>query len=160
MNLLKSIFIGGVNMLVHSNNQASHIYQAQSNTPIRDANTTVNNKNTADKVTISDAGLNAESKWQKIANQYDPTNMSYNNLANMVTDLRKNELITSGESLALLAPPSMNFDPNEKYNTVALARKSVEFDQSLNTTNKDAQLRAKSLSILETIQDLSRNSTV
>ena len=142
-------------MLVHSNNQASHIYQAQSNMPIRDANTTVNNKNTADKVTISDAGLNAENKWQEIASKYDPTNMSYNNLTDMVTDLRKNELISSQESLALLAPPSMNFDPNERYNALALAKKSVEFDQSLGTTNIDAQLRVRSLSILEKIQKLS-----
>lgn len=145
-------------MLVHSNNQASRIYQAQSSTTITDTNITVN-KSAADKVTISDAGLNAENKWQDIAKQYNPTNISYNELANMVTSLRESELITSEESLALLAPPSMNFDPNEKYNALASARKSVEFDQSPSTTSRDAQLRIRSLDILETIQSLARNST-
>ena len=147
-------------MLINSTNRASLTYQTQSTSSNAKNNlsTLIKSENTGDKVTISNAGLNAESKWQDIANQYNPINMSYNELANMVTDLRKNELISSKESLALLAPPSMDFDPNEKYDSVALARKSVEFDQSLSATSKDTQLRVRSLDILKTIQSLSRNS--
>jgi len=144
-------------MLINSNSQASHIYQTQSNAPhtTTSSNTPVKNENTADKITISEAGLNAESKLQEIAKHYDPKNMSYNELSKMSSTLELNGLITPQEGLALRAPPKMNFDPNEKYDTVALAKKSVEFDQSLGMAGRDSQLRVRALNILETIQSLS-----
>ncbi len=108
---------------------------------------------TTDTVTISDAGKNAEIKLQEMANKYDPTHMSYSELTRMSSELQLNGLITSQEGLAMRAPPSRDFDPDEKYDTVALARKSVAFDQSLNAAqSKDATLRASVLDILETLQ--------
>jgi hypothetical protein len=144
-------------LLINSNNQVSLIYQAQRNTAntATNSNTAIKSESTADKVTISKSGLNAESKWQEAANQYNPRNMSYHELGKMSSALELNGLITPQEGLALRAPPSMNFDPNEKYDTLALAKKSVAFDQSLGATGKDAQLRGRALQILETIQDLS-----
>ena len=105
---------------------------------------------TTDTVTISDAGLSAERKLQQMAHKYDPTNMSYSELTRMSSEL---QLITSQEGLAMRAPPSRDFDPDEKYDTVALARKSVAFDQSLSAAqSKDATLRTSVLDILETLQ--------
>ena len=142
-------------MQINSSNQVSRIYQTD-NTIATDStnyNPTTQSKNTTDTVNISNAGLNAEKKLQEIANKYDPTNMSYNELTRMSSELQINGLITSQEGLAMRAPPSRDFDPDEKYDTVALARKSVEFDQSLGSAqSNDAKLRASVLDMLETIQ--------
>ncbi|MGY8836905.1 MAG: hypothetical protein ACKVH6_09295 [Enterobacterales bacterium] len=148
-------------MLINSSNQASRIYQTESNTPtlITNTSTSIKNKDLADKVTISPAALNAENTWKEIANKFDPSNMSYNELTSMVTELHEGGLITSNESLALRAPPSMNFDSNEKFNMIAQAKKSVEFDQSLGNADKNAQLRVRVLDILETIQGLSNDTS-
>lgn len=148
-------------MQINSNDQVSRIYQinntASAGIQTRSADTIKHE--TADKVTISEAGLKAGSKWQEIADKYDPTNMSYKELTSMTISLREKGLITSQEALALLAPPSRDFNPDEKYDTVASARQSVEFDQSLGgTQGRDAQLRVRRLEILETIQNLSRSS--
>lgn len=148
-------------MQINSNDQVSRIYQINNTASVGAQTHSVDTikHETADKVTISEAGRNAESKWQEIADKYDPTNMSYNELSDMGTELIENGLITSKEALALLAPPSRDFNPDEKYDTVALAKQSVEFDQSLGgTQGRDAQLRVRRLEILETIQNLSRNT--
>lgn len=147
-------------MHINSASQISRIYQLSDTATSDASNANAANKyTTADKVTLSEAGLNAESKLQDIAAKYDPNNMSYNQLVSMGTELLENGLITSQESLALMAPPSGNFNPNEKYDTVALAKQSAAFDQSLgNTHSKDATLRASVLEMLQTIQSLAGNS--
>tara|TARA_R110002167_G_scaffold38470_4_gene119840 strand:- start:5892 stop:6356 length:465 start_codon:yes stop_codon:yes gene_type:complete len=149
-------------MQINSNDHVSRIYQmnnTSSSAAVSSHSSDTIKNETADKVTLSEAGLNAESKWQEIANKYDPTNMSYDELSRMASDLHLNGLITSQEALAMRAPPSRDFDPDEKYDTVALARQSVEFDQSLGAAQgKDAQLRVSVLNILETIQNLSRST--
>lgn len=142
-------------MEISSDNQVTRIYQMNSATAVVSTNSSVpsNNKTTTDRVTISDTALNAERKLQEIANQYEPTNMSYSELIHMSSELQSNGLITPQEGLAMRAPPSRYFDPSEKYNTVALARKSVEFDQSLGSAQgKDAKIRASVLDVLETLQ--------
>lgn len=148
-------------MQINSNDQVSRIYQinntASAGIQTRSADTIKHE--TADKVTISEAGLKAGSKWQEIADKYDPTNMSYDELSSMASDLHLNGLITSEEALAMRVPPNRHFEFDEKYDTVALAKQSVEFDQSLGgTQGRDAQLRVRRLEILETIQNLSRSS--
>jgi hypothetical protein len=147
-------------MQINSPDHVSRIYQMSNSATSVTTNSNATNKyTTADKVTLSEAGLNAESKLQDIAAKYDPNNMSYNQLVSMGTELLENGLITSQESLALMAPPSRNFDPNEKYDTVALAKQSAAFDQSLgNIHSKDATLRASVLEMLQTIQSLAGNS--
>jgi len=147
-------------MQINSPDQVSRIYQmSDSATSVATNLNVANTKQTTDKVTLSEAGLNAESKLQDIAAKYNPNNMSYNQLVSMGAELLENGLITSQESLALMAPPSRNFDPDEKYDTVALAKQSVAFDQSLgNTHSKDATLRASVLEMLQTIQSLAGNS--
>ncbi|GGZ78924.1 hypothetical protein [Paraglaciecola chathamensis] len=148
-------------MHINSSDQVSRIYQMKDTATPNTTNLNAANKNqTADKITLSEAGLNAESKMQDIAAKYDPSNMSYNELVSMGTELLENGLITSQESLALMAPPSRNFDPDEKYDTVALAKQSAAFDQSLgNTHSKDAKLRASVLEMLQAIQGLSDNNS-
>lgn len=112
---------------------------------------------TADKVTLSEAGRNAGNKLREIANKYDPTNISYNELTSMSFNLQESGLITAAEGLAMRAPPSRDFNPNEKYDTVALARQAVEFDKSLGSTqDKSAQLRVRVLEVLETLQNLGK----
>ncbi|GAC24817.1 hypothetical protein GMES_2522 [Paraglaciecola mesophila KMM 241] len=147
-------------MQINSPDQVSRIYQmSDSATSVAKNLNVANTKQTTDKVTLSEAGLNAESKLQDIAAKYNPNNMSYNQLVSMGAELLENGLITSQESLALMAPPSRNFDPDEKYDTVALAKQSAAFDQSLgNTHSKDAALRAGVLEMLQTIQSLAGNS--
>lgn len=147
-------------MQINSNDQVSRIYQMNNTAAAVQSRSAETIKNeTADKVTISDVGRNAESELQEIADKYDPTNMSYNELGSMVSSLRENGLITSQESLALMMPPSRHFDPDEKYDTIAAARQKVEFDQSLGAAQgRDAQLRVSVLNILETIQNLSPNT--
>ncbi|ABG42424.1 hypothetical protein Patl_3924 [Paraglaciecola sp. T6c] len=148
-------------MYINSPNQVSRIYQMSDTATSVATDLNAANKNqTTDKVTLSDAGLNAESKLQEIAAKYNPNNMSYNELVSMGTELLENGLITSRESLTLMAPPSRNFAPDEKYDTIALAKQSAAFDQSLGTIHsKDAKLRASVLEMLQTIQDLSGNSS-
>lgn len=142
-------------MLVNNNAQASLIYQTQNKGSVTNSDIPIKSENGVDKITISDAGLNAESKWQEIADKYDPENMSYHELCKMSSNLESNGLITSQEGLALRAPPSHGFAPDKKYDTVALARKSVESDQSFGVAQgKDAQLRVRALDILERLKNL------
>lgn len=146
-------------MHINNHDQVSRIYQMSDSATSVATDLNATNKNeTADKVTLSNAGLNAESKLQSIAAKYNPNHMSYNELVSMGTELLENGLITSQESLALMAPPSRNFDPDEKYDTVALAKQSVAFDESLGSAHsKDAKLRASVLEVLQTIQNLAGN---
>lgn len=115
-------------MLINSNSQASHIYQTQSNAPLTttSSNTPVKNENTADKITISDAGLNAESKWQDIADKYDMTNISGNEVMEMAQELYENKLISSNQMLDMYTPPSIDFDLNKKVNYVTQVAKELE----------------------------------
>lgn len=148
-------------MLVNNNTQASLIYQTQNkgSVTVTNSDTSIKSENGVDKITISDEGFNAESKWQEIADQYDPENMSYHELCKMSSNLESNGLITSQEGLALRAPPSHGFAPDKKYDTVALARKSVESDQSFGVTQgKDVQLRVRALDILERLKDLANTA--
>jgi len=145
-------------MLINSSAHTNLVYQTKGNdsSNVNNSNISIKSENGADKVIISDAGLNAENKWQEIVNKYDPANMSYRELGKMSSDLELNGLITSEEGLALRAPPSREFSPDKKYDTVALAKRSVEFDQSAGgIQGKDAQLRLKALDILEKIQNFS-----
>lgn len=142
-------------MQINSSSYITSIYQMDNtiNDKSPNASPLSRSETTTDTVTISDAGLSAERKLQQMANKYDPTNMSYSELTRMSSELQVNGLITSQEGLTMRAPPSRNFDPDEKYDTVALARKSVAFDQSLSAAqSKGAALRANVLDILETLQ--------
>ncbi|MEH6710360.1 hypothetical protein [Paraglaciecola polaris] len=142
-------------MQINSSSYITSIYQMDNtiNDKSPNASPLSRSETTTDTVTISDAGLSAERKLQQMAHKYDPTNMSYSELTRMSSELQLNGLITSQEGLAMRAPPSRDFDPDEKYDTVALARKSVAFDQSLSAAqSKDATLRTSVLDILETLQ--------
>ena len=142
-------------MQINSSSYITSIYQMDNtiNDKSPNASPLSRSETTTDTVTISDAGLSAERKLQQMANKYDPTNMSYSELTRMSSELQLNGLITSQEGLAMRAPPSRDFDPDEKYDTVALARKSAAFDQSLSAAqSKDATLRTSVLDILETLQ--------
>ncbi|MEP4891675.1 MAG: hypothetical protein ABJV04_16760 [Aliiglaciecola sp.] len=147
-------------MEINNNSQLSSIYQSSKNQGVDTTHSNLlsnidqsNNDSHADKVTLSQAGLDAETKLQEIASQYDPTNMSYKELTHMSSELQLNGLITPQQGLAMRAPPSRDFDADEKYDVLALARKSVEFDQSIGAAqNTDAKLRANVLNVLESLQ--------
>ena len=149
-------------MQIDNSNQASRIYHLNNTIAgnLTNASAPTRNEILTDTVTISDAGANAANKLQEIANKYDATNMSHSELTRMSSELQLNELISSQEGLAMRAPPSMGFDPDKRYDTVAAARKSVEFDQSLGSAqSKDAKLRASVLDVLETMQKLSQSAS-
>lgn len=143
-------------MQINSGDQISQVYRMNNDTSavVSTHSSDTTKGQAADKLTLSEAGRNAGNKWQEIANQYDPTNISYNELTSMSFNLQESGLITPAEGLAMRAPPSRDFNPNEKYDTLALARQAVEFDNSLGATqDKSAQLRVRVLEVLETLHN-------
>ncbi|MBU2871303.1 hypothetical protein [Colwellia sp. E2M01] len=144
-------------MEIKSNNQINFAYQNKpTTTEQNEMNVLISTTRNSDTVTISNAALQAENQLHNIASKYDPTNMSYHELNEMSSELQSSGLITAQEGLAMRAPPSIEFNPNEKYDALSSARKSVDFDRSYGATNqKDAQLRASVLDIFERLQGLS-----
>lgn len=144
-------------MQINSSNQVSRIYHMDDAIAGNSTKSSTSTQTEAltDTVTISDAGSNVERKLQEVANKYDPTNMSHSELTRLSSELQLNGLITPQEGLAMRAPPSRGFDADDKYDVLALARKTVEFDQSIGTAqNTDAKLRANVLNVLESLISL------
>jgi len=84
---------------------------------MNDGQATNATKNTeTDTVVISSAGRNAEAKWKEIAQKYDVTNMSGNEVISMAENLYNNKLISTDEYLSMFVPHSINDDLNQKYN--------------------------------------------
>ncbi|PHR25859.1 MAG: hypothetical protein COA36_13400 [Desulfotalea sp.] len=83
-------------------------------------------------VSISSAGRNAEDKWQEIADKYDMTNISANEIMGMAEELYDNKLISSSQMLDMYTLPSIDFNPDEKINYVAHVTKELESLKSHN----------------------------
>jgi len=67
-----------------------------------------------DSVSISDAGRNAEAKWQEISQKYDVTDISGHEVISMAQDLYSNKLISTDEYLSMFVPQSIDDDLNGK----------------------------------------------
>jgi len=140
-------------MHINNNSQANHI---QNRTPNISNNlgAPTPNKSERDTVSISNAGLNATANWQKIANNYDVTNISQNEMANMVSSLTDNKLVSSTDGLYLMAPRSMNLDPEMKFDLLATAEKSLSFAKENGGSVDSIKNQERVVDILKNLQEL------
>ncbi|MFK5856673.1 MAG: hypothetical protein QM503_11115 [Bacteroidota bacterium] len=106
---------------------------------------------------ISKAGLNAADKWQQVANNYDVTNISQNETVDMVTELLDNSLISSTDGLFILAPASMNVDPNSKRNMLSNFRDSLDFGNANGGSAEYIKNIESAVAILDKLFYLSHN---
>ena len=143
-------------MHINSNNQVNHIttIQNRSSNISSDSSTTKPNRNQNDTVNISNTGLNATANWQKIAQNYDVTNISQNEAANLASDLTGNQLISSTEGLYLMAPRSMNFNPETKFDLLASTEKSFAFLKENGGSVDSLKNSENAVDILKTLQEL------
>ena len=146
-------------MYINSNAQSIRVSEMQniiSNNSTNVSEAAIKHQNTTDTVSISNEGLNAKSNWQEISNKYDVTNISQNEMASMVSSLIDNKLISSTDSLYLMAPRSMNVDPDVKFDLMATTRKSLIFAKENGASVEDIKNRESVLDILETLKSLSK----
>jgi hypothetical protein len=121
-------------------NHAESVQHSALSTRVNDGQATNATKNTEiDTVSISSAGRNAEAKWQEIADKYDMTNISPNEVMGMAKELYDNKLISSSQMLDMAIIPSIDFNPDEKVNYVAHVTKELESLKSYN--DGSAQMR-------------------
>ena len=121
-------------------NHAESVQQSALSTIMNDGQATNATKNTeTDTVVISSAGRNAETKWQEIADKYDMTNISGNEVMGMAKELYDNKLISSSQMLDMYTPPSIDFNLDEKVNYVAHVTKELESQKS--RSDGSAQMR-------------------
>jgi len=143
-------------MNINNNAQANSIYQMQATTSnvLKISGAPVQNKTTTDTVNISSAGLNASSNWHKTANNYDVTNISQNEMASMVSSLTDDKLISSTDGLYLMAPRSMNLDPDVKFDLLATTRKALAFDKENGGSAEGIKNIEQAIDILERLKEL------
>jgi len=98
--------------------------------------------------------ISPEAKLADIGSRYDVTNISQNELGGMVSELGDNDLISSTDSLYIMAPRSMNLDPEVKHDLLASTRKSLAFAKEQGTSAEDIKNRERVVDILEELQEL------
>ncbi len=79
-------------------------------------------------------------------------------MASMVSNLIDNELISSTDGLHLMAPRSMNLEPNAKFDLLASTRKSLVFAQENGGSVEEINNKERAMDILETLRNFSNNS--
>ncbi len=143
-------------MQINNSAQAYNINQVQNNNPNASIGTdnTTTTKTQTDTVTISNAGRNAEEKWQSIANRYDVTNMSQTEVGKMTEELHNNALIPEGVRMHMLAPASMNQDLDQKYDVLSRMRDSLDFSKSVNAAPKQIEKQTQVVDIFERLSEL------
>ncbi|NRB25938.1 hypothetical protein [Shewanella sp.] len=143
-------------MYINNSVQVGRTEQIQKNTytDTKSTATDVSTSTSTDKVTISDAGRNAESKWQEISNKYDVTNISSNELMTMSKELYDNKLISEEEYLLMYVPLSMDEDPNQKNNYLGAMRDDLNIARRTGDTKEGMNMRITRIDILENIERL------
>ncbi len=146
-------------MEITNTQYANHTGLVQRNTLSADANksTAVGQPKMAetDTVSISDAGRNAEVKWQEISQKYDVKNISGNEVLNMAKELYDNNLISEEDSLLMYVPLSLDENLNEKSNYLDLMTLSLEMTKkSGQITEQGLKLSEKRIDILEQMSKL------
>ncbi|KAA1160877.1 MULTISPECIES: hypothetical protein [Alteromonadales] len=145
---------------MHINNSAqlNQIYKTQSPSynMLSNADRITENKAlTTDTVDISNAGLNAKKNWQEIAKKFDVSNISQNEMGDMVSNLVDNKLISSTDSLFLMAPTSMNQDPEIKYDLLESMRKRLDSAIANGNTQDQIKKTENAFNIIEQLKNLS-----
>jgi len=143
-------------MQVSNNTYAYSINNIQSDksSPVTAVSNSTTTKAQTDTVTISHAGRNAEEKWQDIASKYDVTNMSQSEVGKMTEELYDNKLIPKDVLIHMLAPASMNQDPDQKYDVFSQMRKSLEFAESIKTDPIQIEKKRQVIEIFERLHGL------
>jgi len=136
-----------VSNINHSVLQASSSQSVKTN-PYASANTRPA-ESASSIVTIS-----PEAKLADIGSRYDVTNISQNEMGVMVSELVDNELISSTDSLYLMAPRSMNLDPEVKHDLLASTHKTLAFAKEQGTSAEDIKNIERAVNILEKLQEL------
>lgn len=143
-------------MYVNNNSQVNQTFQAQTTTTAISTNSgNPSQKTTTNKASISDTGLNAYSNFQKIANNYDVANISQNEMSIMVSGLLDNKLISSTDGLYMMAPRSMNLDPDAKFDLLASTRNALAFNKANGGSTEGIKNIESVINILEALQDSS-----
>ena len=146
-------------MYINNSVQVGRTEQIQKNTSTyTDTKSTATDVSTStDKVTISDAGRNAESKWQVISRKYDVTNISSNDLVKMSKELYDNKLITEEEHLLMCSPMTIDSDGDmsSKHNFLNIMRDSLSYALKAGDTPKGISMRVARIDILEQLERLS-----
>jgi len=148
-------------MQINNNGQANPIYPLQhavSSLPGNSAEL-IHNKNLNDTINISNAGVNATANWQKIANNYDVNNLSLNETANMMSSLIDSQLMSPADGLTLMAPPSMNFAPETKFNLLATQEKSLAFAKENGGSVEGIRQQERVVDMLKNLQELFRKAS-
>ncbi|MFC3120765.1 hypothetical protein [Agaribacter flavus] len=114
-------------MQINSVPYTAHTGAVQSSQQLTTPDTTTSKaKATAtDTVTISDAGKNAEAKWQEISNKYDMRNISLNEVGQLSRELFNNGLVSQREMFDMSILPGINFDANQKMDYVDFAKRHL-----------------------------------
>ncbi|NOQ77101.1 MAG: hypothetical protein GQ475_04820 [Methylococcaceae bacterium] len=98
--------------------------------------------------------ISPQAQLANIGSKYDVTNISQNEMGGMVSELVDNELISSTDSLYLMAPRSMNLDPEVKFDLLASTRKTLAFAKKQGTSAEDIKNSERVVDILEKLQEL------
>jgi len=147
-------------MQVNSQTQAYSINQTRNNSssPITaELSNATAGKTETDRITISSEGQNAAEKWRAIANKYDVTNMSQSELVTMTMDLNENKMIPESVGLHMLAPPSMNHDPDKKYDVLTGMRDEYEFQKNRGVNPEQLEQQKLVVEILARLNGLHRS---
>ena len=112
---------------------------------------------TGDQVSLSAPGRTAEGKWLTIAGKYDVTNISTRERGAMGSELAENNLISSLEGMALMAPLSMDDDLDTKVNFLEMSREGLAAAKSNGASAKQVELQESVVKILEELHGLASN---
>ena len=133
------------------------LLQASSSQPVK-ANPYASSSARPSESPSSVVTISPEAKLADIGSRYDVTNISINEMGGMVSKLVDNELISSTDGLYLMAPRSMNANPEVKSDLLASTRKALAFDKEQGTSAENIKNRERVVDILEKLQELFRKA--
>ncbi|MGO5000509.1 hypothetical protein [Oceanisphaera sp. W20_SRM_FM3] len=99
--------------------------------------------------------MQKKKNWQEIAKKFDVSNISQNEMGDMVSNLVNNKLISSTDSLFLMAPTSMNQDPEIKYDLLESMRKRLDSAIANGNTQDQIKKTENAFNIIEQLKNLS-----
>lgn len=104
----------------------------------------------SDQLSISDAGKQAQGKWQEIANKYDVHSITAKDIRSLSRDLYDAGFIGTGQMMAIGAPTSMNEDPNQKHDLLNDMRETFKISTSMGgLIGQSQKVYLESIAVLE-----------
>jgi len=145
-------------MQINQAGQTSAIYAQQQKNTTLNSESSAGSEGVNNQVKISDAGKNAASSWQSIADKYDLNNISRNERVALATELSNNSLISSDQAMHMIAPLSMNEPGDTKVNFKNIVETSLSNAKAEGGNIKQVNLIENLLSTLNLLDDLAGNS--